>query len=59
MGRHVSVYGTEYDVAPGLLTYGVCVSDSGDLNELDPQQARALAEQLLEAAAWVEANQET
>jgi hypothetical protein len=57
LGGHVCVCAFEYADAPGVLEMHVNFSDSrGDLNEMTAEQSRALAQSLIEAAAWLEAN---
>jgi hypothetical protein len=56
LGEYVSVGATEFSYAPGVLTMHVTILDAGDLNEMTAEQTRSLAQSLIEAAAWLEAN---
>jgi len=67
-GRHVSTYATEYARAltfspekvlagePGVLTYGVCLSDAADLNNMTVDQAHGVGWSLMRAASWAAEN---
>lgn len=57
-GHHVWAEGSEHQApgAPATFTYSAGISGD-DLYDLTAAQARALAEQLVAAAAWVEAHQ--
>jgi hypothetical protein len=55
-GEHVSAGATEFSYAPGVITMHVTVSDDAYFSAMTAEQTRSLAQSLIEAAAWLEAN---